>query len=163
MRRLGWVALRVAVLLTAGAPEVRAQTEVSPRLTISVPPVLYVGTSTGVVTFTPTASHFDAGQIVTGSPVTVTHAGNLAHRVSVAASASTWSNSSKPADHLQWSRNSGSTWTAFGTTAVNFHTSTSAASGRYDVAVLYRVQPLSYASDPPGTYSLSFTYTVVAN
>jgi hypothetical protein len=75
----------------------------------------------------------------------------------------------KPVGDLMWSKD-GSTFAGL-TTAANVAAATSADAvvessprGTYDNAqtIQYRMK-LSYADDTPGTYTLGFNYTIIAN
>lgn len=161
-RKLLALALVVGTLGAAGPAA--AQTSESATASVSINQVLYLDVTNTNVTFSePTASDFNSGEILSSVQSDITHRANIVHDVEVAADASNFSggSGSKPASDLHWSLD-GSTWTPLSTTAADLVTGV--APGAYDNAetVSYKLL-LDYSTDEPGSYSLGFTYTIVAN
>ena len=150
-------------LLTAGGAA--AQTSADVTATITIPQVLFISVDNTSVTFNqPTAADFNAGSIAANNATVVTHRGNIVHDVDIQTAATNMTAASgdpthvKPATDLQWSTD-GSTWTGVSTTAAKVVDDAPRGSG--NVTVQYRML-LDYATDAPDTYSLTFTYTVIA-
>lgn len=177
MRKPFAVALAAGLALCASGAG--AQTQVNASASITVGTVLSLDVTNPTVTFSaPTVTNFDNGYVGNSSSNSViTHKGNVAHAVKVWTTASNMTASggagsgddvaraAKPVGDLRWSTD--------GTNFTNLTTSATAAGGGTVVSaarggshptqeVRYRMA-LSYADDTPGTYSLNFTYTIIAN
>lgn len=168
-----------ALLLAALAPALRAQTcsnsnpGGSCTVTVSVSPVtigtiLQMSVSTSAVTLTaPALGNFGADSTATitdASAVSVTGAGNVAFHVTMAATASTWTSvappTPKPTSDLTWATAVGGPYTAMSTTPTTI-ISAASASNTITKVISYRTI-WHFIDNPPGTYSLTLTYTLVS-
>lgn len=163
--------LAVALLLVvAGVATAEAQSTTA-TAEINIPTVLFMDVSGTTVSFDdPAAADFENGVIPANNSTTIDTKGNVAHDVTVQAEADNFSGGSgnKPAGDLIFS-------TGGGISAPGDGTSVPESSGSpVDVATaLSRGNPgavtvdygilLDYTTDEPDTYTLDFTYTVVAN
>lgn len=163
--------LAVALLLVvAGVATAEAQSTTA-TAEINIPTVLFMDVSGTTVNFTdPTASDFENGVIPADNSTTIDTKGNVAHDVTVQAEADNFTGGSgnKPATDLVWS-------TSGAVSAPGDGSSVPQSSGSpVDVATgLSQGNPsaitvdygvlLDYGTDEPATYTLDFTYTVVAN
>ena len=165
MRKLATMLVAVAM---AGATGASAQTAAA-SASITIPELLSINVSNTTVGFDqPAFTDYDAGEILANTAASsIDTRGNVVHDVTIAANAAaftyagTGTDPVKPAADLQWSKD-GSTWNALGTTAVDVLTALGRGSNTAAGTVSYKML-LDEASDIPGTYSLNFTYTVVAN
>ena len=165
MKNLAMMLVTVATLSASG---VSAQTAAA-SASITIPQLLSIGVTNTTVTFAqPAFTDYDAGEITATSAASViTTRGNVVHDVTVAANAAafTWAGTGtdpvKGAGDLQWSKD-GSTWNPLSTTATDVLTALGRGSNAAAATVNYKML-LNEANDIPGTYSLNFTYTVVAN
>lgn len=163
--------LAVALLLVvAGVATAEAQSTTA-TAEINIPTVLFMDVSGTTVNFTdPAASDFENGVIPADNSTTIDTKGNVAHDVTVQAEADNFTGGSgnKPATDLVWS-------TSGAVSAPGDGNSVPQSSGSpVDVATaLSQGNPsaitvdygilLDYGTDEPATYTLDFTYTVVAN
>lgn len=177
------LAALVGLTIVAAAP-LTAQVTVNASASITVPAVLYLAvTNTSVGFGTPSATEYNAGYIAqTSAASVVSHRGNVRHDVRIWTDAATMTGSAgtfasdpvranKPAGDLLWS-NDGFTSshpltqsaTAAAATGTDQVLVNQAARGSYDndQTINFRMS-LSYANDTPGTYSINFYYTAIAN
>jgi hypothetical protein len=157
----------VAALVLFGASEAVAQT-VAGTATIEIPTLLNIGVSNVTVAFpTPVLADWDAGQVgmSSGTSVVSTRA-NITHRVTIHANAANMSGpvgTTKPASDLQWgTAGTGGSFFELATGAANVVSSLNPGTHASAAEVWYRMA-IDETSDVPGTYSLAFTYTIVAN
>jgi hypothetical protein len=171
-------------LTVLGAAPLAAQVTVNASASITVPAVLYLAvTNTAVGFATPTATEYNAGFIAqnTGASV-ISHGGNVRHDVRIWTDQATMTGSAgsfasdpvranKPVADLLWSNNSftsshplSQAATAVAATGADQVIVNQAARGVYANAqtINFRMS-LSYANDTPGTYSINFFYTAIAN
>jgi hypothetical protein len=156
------------LLCLLGAQPVLAQTSQNATATITIVETLYVSVTNTTVTFnTPTSAQFLAGNIGASSGASVLdHGGNVTHTVQLQSSSANMVatidpvNNIKPASDLQWSSNGGTSWNSLSTTAANLRTSI--AKGNYPAAATVTYRMLLNFANAPDTYTLNFTYTVVA-
>lgn len=167
-RAIGCLAVAAALAVSLGAGDARAQTTANATATIQIPQVLYISVDETAITFNSPAvdaTDFEAGFKAADQVSTVTHKGNIVHDVEIKADATDFTatndpvNNIKPASDFQYSTDGGTNFTSISTTAADVVTA--AASGSNTQQVNYQVL-LSYA-DAPDTYTLGFTYTIVAN
>lgn len=162
-----------AALVLAGAATAQAQnTSASATAEITIPTVLFIDvTSDGLVSFDqPDATDFNNGFIPTSDQTTIDTKGNVVHDLTVVANSSEFTDSggnatSKPASDLLWSASGDVTDASQGNPMPTSATDVATGLAKGDpsaIAVDYGLL-LDYATDAPATYSLSFTYTVVAN
>jgi hypothetical protein len=177
------LAVLVGLAAMVAAPAA-AQVTVNASASITVPAVLFLGvTNTAVGFAAPTATEYDAGFIAqnTGASV-ISHRGNVRHDVrlwtdqaTMTGSAGTFAsdpvNAAKPVTDLLWSADNFTSShpltqaaTASAASGANQVIVSQAARGVHDNAqsVSFRMN-LSYANDTPGTYSINFFYTAIAN
>lgn len=159
----------VVGLTLFGAAAAYAQDQVDVNASITIPTVLYVDVTNTSVTFDqPDATDYANGSIDANVSGVLSYRGNVQHSVEIAADADYFdatdaaNDDLKPASHLEWSKDGGSNWSALSTTAADVVTGV--ARGAHDNAqtIDYRML-LDYTTDAPDTYSLGFTYTVVAD
>jgi hypothetical protein len=153
----------LALLLPVGFAH--GQTSVNANVTITIPQVLSISVDETSITFPAVAaSDFETGWIAASQASVVTHRGNIVHDVEIAAGAATMTPTSgtynKPASDFEWSVDGGSTF--FGISTAVADVVTAAPVGAGNQTVNYRML-LDYLNDEPDTYTLGFTYTVVAN
>lgn len=156
----------VAALMLFGASEARAQTSVPATASITIPTLLSIEVSETTVTFpTPDLDDYTAGSIDMSSGASVVGTrGNITHRVTISADAATMTGpSAKPASDLEWGTGgSGGSFAGLSTTAADVVADLVRGTHASAAEVSYRMV-LDEAADEPGTYSLAFTYTVLAN
>jgi len=167
-RILGNLALVAAFAALLNAEEAQAQSTVNATATIQIPQVLYISVDETAITFNSPAvdaTDFEAGFKAADQTSTVTHKGNIVHDVEIKADATDFTatndpvNNIKPAADFQYSTDGGSNFTSISTTAADVVTA--APQGGNTQQVNYQIL-LSYA-DAADTYTLGFTYTIVAN
>jgi hypothetical protein len=113
----------------------------------------------------PTVADLDAGFTQTVSH-NVQHRGNVNDVITVAPDAATWNTpliyvGTKPADDLEWSNDSGSSWNVV-SAAVNVGSGVRGGFGlNPDIPVSWRTA-IDY-DEPAGGYNLTVTYTSTAN
>lgn len=169
MKRRG--RLRKTLRLMAGlccvmalAPELARGQESPGDVRAQIPTVLLLDVANADPRFTSiTAADFDAGYALpTNGASTLAHKGNVSHSVHIRADAGLMSggDGDKPASDLQWSLDGGP-WTPLTTSNAALVPGANRGShaGR---TVAFRLL-LDFADDPPGTYTLNFTYTILAN
>lgn len=168
MRKLTMALAVVAAMY--GVQGASAQnTEVNAGASITIPQLLSIDVSNTAVTFAqPALADWNAGYIGNSSAASVVDTrGNVTHRVTISADAATMGYAGdeddplKPAGDLQWS-NSGGSFAGLTTGGANVVSGLSRGSNTAAAEVSYRML-LSDAADVPGTYSLAFTFTVVAD
>lgn len=168
---------RVAFLLFAGialagvtrasAQEVRTA---SMTASINIPEVLSIGVDNNAVAFPDaTAADYDAvtgtGVIAALNTTGITTRGNVVHHIEVKAETELFSytgpagTANKAVSDLQWSANGGS-WTGLPYTSP-LNVVSSLGRGVQSTTVAYQLN--TSLTDPPGAYSATFVYTVVAN
>jgi hypothetical protein len=159
----------IAALMLFGANEAAAQDPnpqtVQANATLEIAQVLYIGGTGLDVTFpVPTAAHFAAGSVDSDATTVIETRGNVIHEVNVRADAAslTGDGVTKPASDLQWSA-SGAEGSFLGLMMSPADVVTGLARGVHENAaeIWYRMA-LDYETDAPGIYTLTFTYTVVA-
>ncbi|HSH46209.1 MAG TPA: hypothetical protein VK966_10150 [Longimicrobiales bacterium] len=162
------VVITLAMLLAlGGAQELAAQVE-NATASIEIPELLSIGVTNTSVTFDqPAVADWDLGFIGASSGAsTVSTRGNVTHRVTIEADAATMTytgshtDPGKVAGDLQWDAGSG--FAGLTTGGADVVTGLTPGSHAAAAAVTYQML-LDEAQDVPGTYSLGFTYTVVAN
>lgn len=159
----------VALLAVFGATGLAAQnTTAGANASITIPELLHIDVSNTTVTFgTATLTNWDDGHIPASSAGSdVTTRANVVHDVTIEADAATMTTAdggTKTAGDLQWSTD-GTTFVSLSETAADVLTALAAGAngGVARGTVTYRML-LSEETDEPGTYTLAFTYTVVAN
>jgi hypothetical protein len=174
----------LALTVVASAPAA-AQVTVNASASITVPAVLYMDVTNTAVTFAvPAGADYDNGYIAQNSGASViSHRGNVRHDVRIwtdvanmtgsgGAFASDPVSSTKPVTDLLWSTDNFASVshpltqaaTAAAATGADQVIVSQAARGTYDNAetINFRMS-LSYANDTPGTYSVNFFYTAIAN
>ena len=166
MRKLATMLVAAAAMSVATGVE--AQTTAAASASITIPTLLTIGVTNTTVAFAqPAFTDYDAGSIAAAATSVISTRGNLVHDVTVASNAAafTWAGTgtdpNKTAADLEWSTD-GSTWTGLTTTATDVATALGRGQNANAATVSYRML-LDEANDIPGTYSLNFTYTVVAN
>ncbi|MFW6331392.1 MAG: hypothetical protein ACOC3J_06670 [Gemmatimonadota bacterium] len=159
------LAVVAAMVVSAGA--LSAQEAVASRggtATITIPTLLHIDVTNLSVEFdAPSFTDFTAEMIEANSEASVIDTrGNVVHDVTIEADAENMAGPwSKPASHLEWSTD-GSNWTGLSTSAADVVTGVARGSNATVASVLYRMV-LDEEEDVPGTYTLDFTYTVIAN
>jgi hypothetical protein len=176
----------VALLgLSVIATPLAAQVTVNASASITVPAVLSLNvTNTSVGFAAPTAADYTAGFAAQNTAASVvSHAGNVRHDVRIWTDQATFTgsgggaapdavNAAKPAGDLLWSTDNfgvvthplTQSATAAAASGANQVLVSQAARGVYNNSntVTFRIN-LSYANDTPGTYSINFFYTAIAN
>lgn len=172
MRMRTTLSTLLGVIALLGASDVAAQTTANGTATITIGQVLYINVTNTAVTFpNPTGADYaatPAAVTATSGQSVIDHAGNITHDVEIASSADFFdainvaNDGMKPSTHLEWSSDGGTSWTGVSTAPVDVVTA--AAAGLYTGAATidYRML-LDHTTDAPDTYTLDFTYTVVAN
>jgi hypothetical protein len=154
-----------AALLLFGANEAVAQT-VQGTATITIPTLLSIDVTNVSVTFpSPDLDDYTTGYVDMSSGTSVVSTrGNVQHDVTIAADAAAMTGpTAKPASDLQWGTGgSGGGFAGLSTSAADVATGLARGTNDAVAEVTYRML-LDEAADEPGTYSLAFTYTVVAN
>lgn len=161
MRKLA-VLLATGVLVCA-AVEAEAQTTAQVVATITIPEVLRIDVNTPDITFTPDAADYTGADILVpaNEQTTVTTVANVPHSVTVEASAASMPEASDPLQtkdtgDLEWSLD-GSVWSPLSIAAAEVETGLDR--GANQTVVQYRMN--WKASDAPGEYQVTLTYTVV--
>lgn len=161
--------LAAMAVLTVSAGALSAQNPAvesrSGTATITIPTLLHIDVTNLAVTFdSPSFDDFTAGSIGANSGASVIDTrGNVVHDVTIEAdNAAMTGPYAKPATDLEWSVDGGSTWSGLSTTAADVATAVSRGANSGVASVVYQML-LREADDVPGSYSLDFTYTVVAN
>ncbi len=166
--RKGTLTMLVALALLTAA-DARAQQDVAhASASITIPTVISIDVQNANVAFDePGIDEFDAGSIgaSSGSSLISTRA-NVAHSVTIETAVAEMSGpagSQKPSSHLQWGTGG----------AAGAFTSLSTASAdvvsgltrgvHNDVAEVWYRMLLDAGTDEPGTYTLAFTYTAIAD
>lgn len=158
----------LVVAASLGGSALEAQTTASANASITIPTLLSIDVDALAVTFDqPDFADYDAGFVQSVVTSVIDTRGNVVHDVTIEADAATMSYSAgpgpdplKPASDLQWDAGSG--WSGLTTTAVDVVAGLARGVNAGAASVTYRIL-LDEAADIPGTYSLDFTYTVVAN
>jgi hypothetical protein len=165
--------LLLAVMALSGATRVSAQETVTASITI--PEVLSISVDNNTVSFpAPAEGDYDAaGSATVGASNTtvISTRGNVLHDIEVLADNPTFSftpsgsdaDPGKDAADLEWSSDAGGNWLGLDDVTPGDVLS-NLGRGVNDGAatVQYRLQS-TLAGDPPGTYTLTFVYSVVAN
>lgn len=161
--------LALALLGPFGVTSLTAQVEsVAANASITIPTLLHIDVSGTAVTFG-TASLTDWNNewiAATGTGSEITTRANVLHDVTIEADAATMSTTdggTKAASDLQWSTDAAA-FTDLSETAADVLTGLARGNngGAARGTVTYRMR-LDEATDEPGTYTLAFTYTVMAN
>jgi hypothetical protein len=161
-----------------------AQVTVNASASITIPAVLSLSvTNTAVGFAAPTATEYNAGFIAQNTAASVvSHGGNVRHDVRIWTDQATMTGSAgtfasdpvranKPVGDLLWSSDNFTTShpltqsaTAAAATGADQVLVSQAARGVYanSNTITFRMN-LSYANDTPGTYSINFFYTAIAN
>lgn len=167
MRKLAMTLVAVAGLFSAAT--VDAQTAAA-SASITIPELLSINVTNTTIAFAqPAFTDYDAGEIGTATTSSISTRGNVAHDVTVASNAAAFTYGGgagpdplKPAADLQWSTDAGTSWNGLTTLAVDVLTNLGRGQNANAATVAYKMA-LDETVDIPGTYSLAFTYTVVAN
>lgn len=161
--------MRKLTMLLAGALALFGATSLSAQnatATVTIPTVLAINLTGNSFDFNPTQTEFDAGVMGATGTSTLSTRGNVPHDIDITAGTNTFGYSgtytdpAKAASDLEWSTGSG--WTGLSTTAAPVVQGLSRGVNANAATVSYQLL-LSYDNDVPGTYTLNFTYTVVAN
>lgn len=157
----------VAVLALFGAREATAQTDTeAATASITIPTLISIDITNATVGFDqPDYTDYDTGWIGMNSGASVISTrSNIIHKVTVQADAATMTGpSAKPASDLEWGTGGAAgSFTGLTTTAADVVTSIAQGNNPTAASVWYRMV-LDEANDQPGTYSLAFTYTALAN
>ena len=170
MRKLALLTMAGALFGASGAA---AQSSVNASASITIPTVLEINVTNTTVGFpTPVLADFTTGSILsnTGSSSVSTRS-NVVHDVEVVTAGGvttmTYAGTQTPAptkaaSDLEWSTDGGSTWTGLSDTPADVLTALARGAHSNAASVDYRML-LDLATDAPGTYSLAFVYSVVAN
>lgn len=164
MRKVAFLALAV---LTLGGTRAGAQTVTA---TVTIPQVLYIELDNSAVSFTAAANAYETVDDITiagSNPTVVTTRANVSHDLQVTADATDFAfvplgsdaDPGKDASDLQWTLQGAGNWAGLNTTAAVVE---ALERGRNIRTVEYRLLS-RLADDPPGTYTLQFTYTLLAN
>lgn len=164
--RQATVTLFVA-LAVMGATEARAQEATAPAsASITIPTVISIEVTNAAVAFpSPTIEDFEEGEIAMSSPASVIRTrSNLAHGVTIEADDPEMSGpGEKPASHLLWGTDGAAgSFTPLSMSAADVVTGLARGVHNSAAEVWYRMV-LDAATDAPGTYSLAFTYTAIAD
>jgi hypothetical protein len=157
----------MAALAMFGANEATAQVEtVQGNASILIPTLLHIEVTNVTVAFpSPDLAAWTAGQVdmSSGASVVSTRA-NVGHDVTIEADAGTMTGpTAKPASDLQWgTAGTGGSFLGLTTSAADVVSGLARGTHATAAEVWYRML-IDEASDEPGTYSLAFTYTIVAN
>lgn len=162
-----------AALALFGATGVAAQepAPVNAEASITIPTLLEITLDETTVTFgQPTLADYTTGHVPGDVTSVVSTRGNVAHDVTIVADDPTMgftpsaggADPLKPASDLVWSADAGGNWTGLSTTSADVATALARGTNAAAASVTYRML-LNEATDEPGTYTLGFTYTVVAN
>jgi spore coat protein U-like protein len=157
MRRIVLFAVALVALSAAGAA---AQTTATAGLSATLPEVLAISSSGSFDFGTVSQADYDNLFAATTSGPSLTHRGNVAYYITAEAAAATLSGGSnvKPASDVAIYGGSAGTVSLNGTTPVTIH---SAAAGSPAAMPVGARLALSYANDPPGTYSTTITFTIL--
>jgi hypothetical protein len=167
-RMLGSLALAAALTVPINAEQAWSQSTVNATATIQIPQVLFISVDETAITFNSPAvdaTDFEAGFKAADQVSVVTHKGNIVHDVEIKADATDFTAAADPVNNIksaadfQYSTDGGSNFASITTTAADVVTA--APKGANTQQVNYQIL-LSYA-DAPDTYTLGFTYTIVAN
>lgn len=167
MKKSGFAIFSALVLFGAAG----ASAQVNATASITIPTLLQITVDQTAVTFPqPTLADYTTGNVASAVTSTVSTRGNVSHDVMITADAGVMTfaastgaaDPNKPAADLQWSGDTGTTWNSLSTTAGLVADALARGTNAAAAAVTYRML-LDEATDEPGTYSLGFTYTVVAN
>ncbi len=156
-----FLVIAAAVLLSAPA-QAAAQQQQTVTASITIPQLLYIDISSPTISFAvPTEADFNTGSIAALELTTVMYRGNVPHSVVLTAESPTFNGGSntKVAEDLLWSID-GSTWTGLSTSAAKLVAG--APQGQDQKVVSYALK-LDYAKDQPATYTIAFTYSIVAD
>ena len=166
MRRL--VITFVAAIAVLAASDTSAQTTAAASASIVIPPLLSISVDQLTVTFPqPTLADYTAGEVASTVTSTIGTRGNVGHDVTIVADAATMSYTgsetppSKPSSDMQWSIDN-ATWNGLTTTAAAVASAIARGNNPSVAGVTYQML-LDENNDYVGTYSLAFTFTVVAN
>jgi len=160
----------LGAFLLVNAAQVSAQSQAA-NASVTIPEVLAITVDQTNIAFPAvTAADFTAGYVDAGVTSTIDTRGNVVHDVTIQADAAAFTYvgsaspaPSKPAADLSWSNDGGTSFTAIdNAAATDVATALARGVNAGAAAITYRIG-LDLASDPPGDYSLAFTYTVVAN
>jgi hypothetical protein len=165
------------VLTGAASREVEAQTTTTVAVSIPIASVLFLSSS-GSFTFpAATDAHYTAGLIGTSTGPTLTHRANVPYQITINAQAAgsalgfanavgrTDANPNKPLSDLQLRGTTSGTpgsMTGLGTTVSPTVMYSRATKGGTLTTAVDAQLTLSYATDPPGTYSTTVVFTIVA-
>lgn len=160
-----------AALVLFGTTGASAQSAVNASASITIPTLLQITVDEVAVTFdAPTLNDYLTGSLTSAVTSVIGTRGNVTHDVTIIADDPTMgfvpsaggADPLKPASDLEWSIDGGGAWTGLSTTAANVVAGLGRGNNAAAASVNYRML-LDEASDEPGTYTLGFTYTVVAN
>lgn len=177
--------LLVVGALTAIAGRANAQSTVNMSASITIPAVLYLNATSGggAVAFgSPTQTDFNTGYIQSSTTTQLAAAANVRHSITIWTDAATMTgsngtvatdpvNAAKPTSDLTWSTGGSYTGVVASSGAAGAPNAsagqivTQRARGDYRATttnVTYRMA-LSYATDTPGQYDLTFYYTIIAD
>ena len=166
MKRLGMTL--VAAIAVLSVSEVSAQTTAGASASIVIPTLLSISVDQLTVTFPqPTLTDYSTGHVASAVNSTIGTRGNVEHNVTIEADAATMAYSgsesppSKPSTDMQWSIDN-ATWNGLTTTATAVASALARGTNPAVAGVTYQML-LDETNDYVGTYSLGFTFTVVAN
>ena len=166
--------LLVAMLALGSAAAAEAQNVTA---SITIPEVLSINVSNATVSFPAAqAGDYDASglALIAAGPANssvIGTRGNVVHDIEVLATTSQFGftasqgdpDPGKPVADLEWSSDAGATWTGLSSTvAGDIRSGIGRGVAASAATVQYRLRS-SLASDVPGTYSVTFVYSVVAN
>ena len=157
----------MTVLALLGAREASAQTDTEgATASITIPTLISIDVSNATVGFDqPTLADYTTGHIGMNSGASVVSTrSNIIHKVTIQADAATMTGpSAKPASDLQWGTGGAAgSFAGLTTTAADVVGNLPRGNNATAASVWYRMV-LDEANDQPGTYSLAFTYTALAN
>lgn len=161
-----FLATAFAALALVAVPQADAQTSVNTTLSFTMQQRLFLDVDDANLIFAdPTTADLDAGYTQTVAH-NVEHRGNVNHLITVAPSTATWNApvsypGTKPADDLEWSNDSGTSWNVV-SAAVNVGSGVRGGFGlNPDIPVTWRAA-IDY-TEPAGGYNIIVTYTSTAN
>jgi spore coat protein U-like protein len=150
--------LALALMAAFGATALEAQTATATgNVSITINKVAHINVPSGNVNFaTPGSADFAAGEIAASNSVDVQYGANAPHELQIHIDGL----GGKNVGDLQWSVDTGTSWTPMTTAAQPMVTAGSpgAATTTVDFKML-----LDFTTDVAGTYGGQITYTVVAN
>lgn len=172
---VGGLALAAALSLMAAPTAARAQTA-SIGVSIAVNPVLFLSAAGSFTFNTPTDGDYTAGFVSSSAGPTLTHRGNVPYKITIQAqTGSTMSfapytgrsdaDPLKPVGALSLRPTTGGppgTPVALGAAGFPADFYTRASKGGTLNTTVDAQLVLSYANDPPGTYSTTVVFTIVA-